>query len=88
MGPMGPMGPKGPKGPHGAHVFGPGARARVRFPRQFWARARARGPPGQPEGLLNLTEALLHTRLERRRHGKSWRNERTADGETNREKPA
>ena len=29
--------------------------------RQFWARARAQGPPGQPEGLLNLAKGLLHT---------------------------
>jgi len=52
------MGPMGPKGPHGA---GPGVRARGRSAHQFWAWARARGPPGQPEGLLNLAEGLLHT---------------------------
>jgi len=71
-GPMGPMGPKGPmgsrakgaqgaQGAHGAHGAGPGARARLRSPRQFWARALARGLPGQPEKLLNLLEGLLHT---------------------------
>jgi len=37
MGPLGPMGPRGPLGPVG--------------PSQFWARAR--GPPAQPEGLIN-----------------------------------
>ena len=46
------QGPDGPMGP-----IGPGP-SRVRSPHQFWALAR--GPPAQPEGLLHLSEGLLH----------------------------